>query len=290
MDDPARLGRLTEALASQPPRLVATDLDGTLLRSDGMPSARTIAAVTAAEEQGIDVVLVTARPPRWMDHLASVAGAHGVAVCGNGAFVYDIAAREVVTTRPLHPELVARLRADLARAVPGVIFAAERADGPVVQAGFPDSETPGTMPTERVHVDASGPWCDDGVGKLLAVAPHWDDTEFLDVVARVVGGRGHVEYSGAAGLAEITAPGVTKAAALAEWCRRRRVPRHQVWAFGDMPNDLSMLQWAGESFAVANAHPEVLAAARHTCASNDDDGVARVLEWLVATMTRPQGG
>ena len=290
MDDPARLARLREAFRSQPPRLVATDLDGTLLRSDGMPSARTVAAVAAAEEHGIDVVLVTARPPRWLDHLGPVAGAHGIAVCGNGAFVYDITAREVITTRPLHPDLVAALRRDIAREVPGVIFAAERADGPLVEAGFPDSDIPGTLPADRVHLDESGPWSDDGVGKLLAVAPHWDDTEFLDLVTRVVGDRAHVEFSGALGLAEITAPGVTKAKALADWCRRWDVDRRAVWAFGDMPNDLSMLTWAGESFAVANAHPDVLAAARHTCLANDDDGVAQVLEWVVATMARAQGG
>jgi Cof subfamily protein (haloacid dehalogenase superfamily) len=290
VDDPARLARLREAFHSQPPRLVATDLDGTLLRSDGMPSARTVAAVAAAEGQGIDVVLVTARPPRWLDHLASVAGAHGIAVCGNGAFVYDIGARDVVTTRPLLPELVATLRLDIAQAVPGVIFAAERADGALVEAGFPDSDTAGTLPTDRVHAEETGPWRDDGVGKLLAVAPHWDDAEFLDLVTRVVGDRAHVEFSGAAGLAEITAPGVTKARALADWCHRWGVDRRAVWAFGDMPNDLSMLAWAGESFAVANAHPDVLATARHTCPSNDDDGVAQVLEWVVATMARAQGG
>ncbi len=104
------------------------------------------------------------------------------------------------------------------------------------------------------------------------------EEQFLVAVGRVVGTRGIVSYSGADGLAEISAPGVTKAAALAAWCRRLHVAAADVWAFGDMPNDLPMLTWAGTSFAVANAHPDVLAMADHTCPSNDEDGVAQVLE------------
>ncbi len=92
-------------------------------------------------------------------------------------------------------------------------------------------------------------------------------------------------YSGAGGLAEISAPGVTKAAALESFCADLGVGAQDVWAFGDMPNDLPMIVWAGTSFAVANAHPDVLAAADHVCASNDEDGVAQVLEGLVEAPT-----
>ena len=87
------------------------------------------------------------------------------------------------------------------------------------------------------------------VGKLLAVAPHWDEADFLDRVASVVGDRAHLAYSGAHGLAEITGPGVTKAAGLARWAGDLGVGSTDVWAFGDMPNDLPMLRWAGRSYA-----------------------------------------
>jgi hydroxymethylpyrimidine pyrophosphatase-like HAD family hydrolase len=75
---------------------------------------------------------------------------------------------------------------------------------------------------------------------------------------------------------------VSKAAALARWCKTSDIDAADVWAFGDMLNDLTMLAWAGRSFAVANAHRDVLAAVTDVCASNDDDGVARSLEAAIA--------
>jgi hydroxymethylpyrimidine pyrophosphatase-like HAD family hydrolase len=77
---------------------------------------------------------------------------------------------------------------------------------------------------------------------------------------------------------EIAAAGVSKAAALAELCEELGVMPAEVVAFGDYPNDLPMLEWAGHAVAVANAHPEVLAAVTEVTASNDDDGVAVVLD------------
>jgi hydroxymethylpyrimidine pyrophosphatase-like HAD family hydrolase len=102
------------------------------------------------------------------------------------------------------------------------------------------------------------------------------------VVTEVVADRAVVSYSGAPGLAEISALGVTKAAALGVWCAARGIDSADVFAFGDMPNDLPMLTWAGRSFAVANAHPDVLEIVDEVCASNDDDGVAQVLEGALA--------
>ncbi|MCL2734419.1 MAG: HAD family hydrolase, partial [Actinomycetia bacterium] len=62
----------------------------------------------------------------------------------------------------------------------------------------------------------------------------------------------------------------------------RGVTAAEVVAFGDMPNDLAMLSWAGTSYAVANAHPHVLAATRYRTASNEEDGVAQVIERILA--------
>jgi hydroxymethylpyrimidine pyrophosphatase-like HAD family hydrolase len=78
-------------------------------------------------------------------------------------------------------------------------------------------------------------------------------------------------------LIEISAPGVTKGGALAELCGRLEVAADEVVAFGDMPNDVPMLRWAGTSYAVANAHPDAIASASHRAPANHDDGVAVVL-------------
>jgi HAD superfamily hydrolase (TIGR01484 family) len=263
----------------RPPRLVATDLDGTLLRSDGTVSERTARLLADVEQSGVHVVFVTARPPRWLDELAGVVAGHGTAICGNGAFVYAVAARKVTTVHGFQHDRVLALAHDLREAVPGVVFAAERSSGLWSEPGFPhDPAHP--LPIEHVErsIDRlSG----DAVGKLLARAPELPGEIFLDVVAEVVGGRGHVAYSGASGLAEISPPGVTKAATLERWAADLGIEAADVWAVGDMPNDLPMLEWAGVAWAVGNAHPEVLAAANRHCAANDEDGVADILDLVL---------
>lgn len=256
------------------PRLVATDLDGTLLRSDGSASAGTGEALHAVQAAGIHTVIVTARPPRWLDPLASLVGDGGVALCGNGAFVYDVRSRKVLSHKGIQPAVVAQLVADLRRELPGVRFAAERATGFALEEGYANLHP---VPDDAVRGPIEA-LVDEPVGKLLGRHPDLVESEFLAAVAAVVGHRGIVAYSGAGGLAEISAPGVTKAAALEQWCSDLGVHASQVWAFGDMPNDLPMITWAGTSFAVANAHPDVIAAADHVCPSNDEDGVAQMLE------------
>ena len=262
---------------SRRPALIATDLDGTLLASDGLPSARTVEVVRRVEEEGIEFVVVTARPPRWMHELMNVVGSHGVAICTNGAFIYDVANRVILAERTIPWAIVADLVADLRSAIPGVGFAVETIDGYGQEEHYVNLHPlPGGSligPIEDLLQAAPG--------KLLARAPDLPDGEFLAEVSRVVGPRAIVSFSGVGGLAEINAAGVTKAAVLAEWCANRGIDRQDVWAFGDMPNDLQMLAWAGTSYAMANAHPDVLATATNQAASNDDDGVAQVLEALL---------
>lgn len=261
------------------PRLIATDLDGTLLRSDGTVSGRSVAALRAVADAGLETVLVTARPPRWLDDLAHVVGARGVAICGNGAFRYDVAERRVFGERTIARDVVSGIVRDLREQVPGTGFAAERHSGLAAESMFAAIHD---HPEDLVTTSEIELLEDAAVGKLLARNPHLTDEEFIEVATEVVGDRAIVSFSGAGGLAEISAAGVTKAAALAEWCAELGMAADEVWAFGDMPNDLPMLTWAGRSFAVANAHDEVLAAATDRAATNDEDGVAQVLETLLA--------
>lgn len=255
------------------PRLVATDLDGTLLRSDGALSDRTTAAIASAERAGIEVVFVTARPPRWLHDLADAVGGHGIALCGNGAFVLDVARREVVESWPFSAAQLADVTGALREAVPGIVFAAECADGMRREEAFVDDYA-----DEATTVPVDG----QEAGKLLARAPHLPHEEFLHRVEEAVGDRAELGFSGAIGLAELTPKGVTKASGLARWCAGRGIDAADVWACGDMPNDLPMLRWAGRSFAVANAHVSVLAEAHEHLGSNDDDAVAALLEQLAA--------
>ncbi|WP_344007752.1 HAD family hydrolase, partial [Isoptericola halotolerans] len=265
------------------PQLVATDLDGTLLGADGTVSARTRATLQAVEAAGIEIVFVTARPPRWLPGLAHCVGGHGRVVCLGGAAVWDLATGTALEVDGFADQDLRDLVADLRSAVPDVALAFERTDGPVFDPWFPRGETGLPTSVRAVPVEETLP--DGGtpappgspVGKLLAVRPQAAASvrpgdvqhggtpgdaaqeEFFATVRAAVGHRAHLAFSGAAGMAELLAPHVTKDAALARWCDRRGVAASDVWAFGDMPNDLPMLRWAGRGIAVANAHPDVLA-------------------------------
>ena len=263
------------------PRLIATDLDGTFLRSDGSVSERKARVWAALPHHGVETVLVTARPPRWLHDLSHVVGAHGVAICGNGAFVYAVEERRVIETHCFEPTLLAAVIADLRTAIPQVILATETATGPVFEDRWPEPhrESVGRR-AGRSDADAL---LADPVGKLLALAPGLGTEQFLAIVADVVAERGQLAYSGALGLAEINPTGVTKAVALERWSAERRIRAELVWAFGDMPNDLPMIEWAGRGIAVANAHPDVLEAADAVAPSNDEDGVAVTVEPLLGS-------
>jgi hydroxymethylpyrimidine pyrophosphatase-like HAD family hydrolase len=234
--------------------------------------------LAAAERAGIVVVFVTARPPRWLHELADVVGAHGLAICANGAIVYDVARRRVVSTVPLDEVSVIAVVGALRRALPGTTFASEHADGFAMEVEFaaldrlPSGAATGPIESLLFPLPA----------KLLARNDALTADDFVARGREAVAGLAEVHVSGTTGLMEMSALGVSKAAALAQWCETHDVAAADVWAFGDMLNDLPMLTWAGTSFAVANAHPDVLATATHVCPANDDDGVATTLEAALA--------
>ncbi len=258
-------------------RLVATDLDGTLLRSDGTISARTLRALAAVRARGIPIVIVTARPPRTVRTLTwQLTG--GLAICGNGAIVYNLAQAAIVAQTNLAAADTHALIEELRAAIPGVAFA--------IEAGLRYGEEPDYAPTERDPTDGelriadALALSDAGVTKLIVRHPAWALDALFERVAALVGTRAAVTHSGAP-FVEVAAPGVTKAAALAALCARRGIAQAEVLACGDGLNDLPLLTWAGQGIAVANAHPAVLAAATAITATNDEDGVAVVLERLV---------
>ena len=203
------------------PRVVATDLDGTLLRSDGSLSARTGRALRATERAGLAVVFVTARPPRWLDPLADAVGGHGTVISANGAFDYDVTTRRVTASYPLDRDLVDELVADLRAALPGIGFSAELADGVHIEPTYPELH-PQWVPKGHVPAPMEALSRSAVVGKLLARTEQLPDDEVIPRVAEIIGDRGLVQHSGTGGLAEISAAGVTKALGSAAVVRRAR--------------------------------------------------------------------
>jgi Cof subfamily protein (haloacid dehalogenase superfamily) len=253
------------------PRLVATDLDGTLVRSDETVSPESARVLAELDRRGVPVVFVTARPLRWMEELWSMVGAHGLAVVSNGAILYDVTNREVREVAGIDREPGLALVEVIARAVPTAGFAIERVDGMRHDERYVDLHR-----TEGALRGALADLWDATAVKLLVQDLDADPHVFREAVLAAVGDSAVATWS-VDHLVEISAPGITKAATLARVAAELGVDAADVIAFGDMPNDLAMLGWAGTSYAMANAHPDVLALADHVAPANDDHGVARVL-------------
>ncbi|MEU1376808.1 Cof-type HAD-IIB family hydrolase [Streptomyces triculaminicus] len=271
------------------PRLIATDLDGTLLRDDQTVSDRTVAALAAAEEAGIEVFFVTGRPARWMDVVRDHVHGHGLAICANGAVVADLHdGGRFIEVRPLAEAAALAIVRALRAAAPGASFAIERTSGIHYEPEYPPFRSEPGAPiasAEELLDGADGPGAP--IIKLLAFHPDIAPDAFLERARTAAGEHGSFTRSSPTALLEISGPGVSKASTLALWCERRGIASEEVVAFGDMPNDLEMLAWAGTSYAMANAHPEVLAATTYRTAANTEDGVALVIEQILHGLPRP---
>lgn len=260
-------------------RLLAVDLDGTLLRSDLTVSDRTRAALRSASAAGATVALVTARSPRSAREIAADLGLGGLAVCASGATTFDLDTNAIVDHRPLDTATAHRLVRELRGSTDGVVFGWESELTFGSEPAYEELRSPewprpeGSFPPSDPLVFA-GPFT-----KLIARSPRVPLAELHERTSAAAGRRATVTLAGDA-FVEVLAPGATKGAAVAALAGRLGVRAAEVVAFGDQLVDISMLEWAGHGVAPANATDVVRAAADEVTAPNDDDGVALVLERL----------
>ena len=258
------------------PAMVVTDLDGTLLDESGMKiSERNMDALNRAAAAGAHVVIATGRPIWWLGPVIE-AGFTGIAVCMNGAVVYDVAANEIIAASPLTSDTMRTFVTGLERETDTFSLAVERL-GISLQACIAEHDYD--------HPWAFGYFQRADRAELLAqpaaklLVRGREDSRSLALAARSVGAEEvSITYSTDDGLIEVAAAGVNKGTALAELAARWKVDRKDVIAFGDMPNDLEMLHWAGFGVAMGNAHPDVAAIASEVGAHHHEDGVAQILE------------
>ncbi|WP_344002486.1 HAD family hydrolase [Nocardioides lentus] len=259
------------------PRLVATDLDGTLLDAAGRVSERTREVLARLDELGVPTVFVTGRPLRWMEHLWVEVGDVGLAVCSNGAVTYDVARHAVRAVRAVPASVVLEVAERVKAAVPGARVALERLDGLAHEPGFlPDTERHRAVAVAPLPELLAGP----EVVKVLVRHLDADPETFWRAVEQACGGIVTTTWSSVGALVEISAAGVTKASTLELLCGDLGVGPAEVVAFGDMPNDVPLLSWAGTAYAMANAHPATRAVADRTAGHHDEDGVAAALAEL----------
>ena len=255
MADPAGV-----TLPSGRPALLATDLDGTLLRGDFTVSDRTRRALARAAQAGVEVVFATGRPPRWLPDAYRTTGVRPVTICANGALT--LRGEEAVHVRPISADVVRQVRKALRQTRADFVFRLETWRGQTL--------------------------------KLLASLPRLDDAAADAVLAQVQQTAGHlVEATHSAHgqlLIEMGASGVTKARALQE-VRDEFWPGYTLVAIGDMPNDAAMLRAADLPVTVLGGHPSLTGIAQRVVPGPDQDGVAQLLEELsgsrVTWLTRP---
>lgn len=270
-------------------RLIATDLDGTLLdRSaadgSGVVTPRTRRALDAARAAGIATIPVTARQPIGLRPIAEQAGFDDWALCGNGAYGVHLTTGERLFADELPAAVQQELAAALQAVLPDLVFASVQDAGErfVVQEGYADlaafadhKRDPRLMGGVPLAEVVSAPSL-----KLVIRHPSLPIPEIYAAV-QAAGVTGFAATMSGAPFVEVMAEGVSKATGLAQVCARLGVDRAEVLAFGDALNDLEMLQWAGRGVAVANAIDVVKDVADEIAPANVDDGVAQVIEALL---------
>lgn len=273
----------TAAPGPFPYKLVATDLDGTLLRSDETISSRTRAALRAVCATGAAHIVVTGRAVPWTRHILDDLGYEGIAVCGQGAQVYHAGEHRLLTSVTLDRRLAELALARLAAEVGPLALAASRdgvAGEVLVGPGYRVQEGP--LPVVA-FTDPADVWSAP-LNKLYIQHPALSDDALADAARRVAGDLVGVTMAGE-GVVELLPLGLSKATGLSLAARRLGATAAGTIAFGDMPNDVPMFGWAAHGVAMANAHDELKAVADEVTASNEDDGIALVLERLLGGET-----
>jgi len=262
--------------------MIATDVDGTLLDDDEKVTPRTREAVNAAVASGAQFVLATGRPPRWVRPVVDALGFAPMAVCANGAVIYDPSTDRILSARTLSADALGELAEIATRVIPGSGLAVERVGNSAHDAATPQFVSSPGYEHAWLNPDNTEVSVDDLLSapavKLLIRKAGALSSDMAAALAEHVGLEGDITYSTNNGLIEVVPLGISKATGVEELARPLGITAEDVVAFGDMPNDVPMLGWAGLGVAMGNAHPDAVAAADEVTAANTDDGVARVLE------------
>lgn len=264
-------------------RLVALDIDGTLLRSDKRLTQMTADTVLEVVRRGVHVVLASARPPRSVRPFYDCMGLKTPQINYNGALIYDPVTGKNLHHQPLDPGLVKRVVRFARRRDPAVLVSVEildrwYTDRPVPVNGKLQTETSRAFKPDFIgplkaflHVPAT---------KLMFLGPPRQSRELHEQLAVKFQGQVNIVVSDKH-LLQVLHPGVDKAGALGQIAGGFGIDRSAVMAIGDAPNDLEMIRWAGVGVAVGNAWREVLDVADHVVPSNDDYGVVHALRRFV---------
>ena len=263
------------------PKLIATDLDGTIVAHYGFISDRTKIAFAAAHAAGIHIYFITGRPIRWMKEIKENFN-FGLGVCGNGALLYDFINEKVLEEWSFSIEAQLETVKRLRQVIPPVSFATEIGEDFLREKKYVPRWDIGE---DNVGVDLIEEVITAPALKMLARCSdgEFSSDEMLALASKALEGIATVTHSNSTdSLLEISAVGVSKGATLSRVAGRLGLTADDCVTFGDNPNDFSMLSWAGRSWAMADGHPDLLKYAKFQTDAHQEDGVAKVIEQLLS--------
>jgi hydroxymethylpyrimidine pyrophosphatase-like HAD family hydrolase len=254
-------------------RAVVTDLDGTIVRSDGSISPATAAAATALHLAGIPLIAATARTPAGIGILGPVQDQLTAAVCCNGAIGLGTAGRDVAWQDVMDPGVVSDLAGWLAAELPGAGIGAYDGQGWSLSPEYYAAR--GRAPRGSQQVMPVG---DFGRRHFCVVAVCHAEVAAATLAAMLsasglLDGRATVDY-GADDIVDIAPPGADKGTGVRRALALLGIDPARAVAFGDGPNDRAMIGAVGRFVAVASGFPDVLAAATEVTEGIDGDGFA----------------
>jgi len=259
-------------------KVIASDLDGTLLGPDHRLTSRTIAALRAARAAGWTVIAATGRNPTSAMPLVGPHGVIDALVGSNGALVHDPHLDTTVHRFPIDGEHLEALFTSLDDGFPGLSYCWEFADSSAWDTGFEDV----ARQHEDLMMHAVGPRPDGDVAVTKVMVRHADlvGRQLADRLEPLLPAPLTLGCSGVS-FVEITGVGVDKSRALAHIIEPLGFTAGDVIAFGDNHNDRQMLSWAGRGIAVGNAVDAAKDAADDVIGHHGDDSVAAYIESLL---------
>ncbi|HEU5421348.1 MAG TPA: HAD family hydrolase [Streptosporangiaceae bacterium] len=268
-------------------RAVVTDIDGTIARADGSVSAATVRAGRERAARGIPLIAATARTPAGLAALEPVMPAFTAAVCCNGSLGLDMQAGQTLWQESLGAAASTRIISVLTAQLPDAGIAAFDGREWILTANF--LAIRGNPPRGPFRVAGTGALAGAAIAALAVCHPRVDAAHIArQLLSAGITPADAILTHAADHLLDIAPPGTGKASGVARVLDRLGIrPAHAV-AFGDAPNDIPLLRLAGHSVAMADAHPDALAAAGTVTESVARDGFSHELRRLGLIAASPQ--
>ena len=260
------------------PKLIAFDLDGTLLQSDKTISSRTLELISKFKQKGVIIVICTGRPIRSAMPVIEQYSLHGLSISYNGAYIFDSNKNEELTFFGMPKETVCNTITHVKSKFPKAMAAIELRNGWYTETEYYRfRKLRSELMSEPNGIGNLADFIDEKVMKLLFRHPTKNSKELAKALKNLnVHGTWSFES-----LLEVSGKNVNKANALRWLADKYKIKAKYIAAFGDQNNDKEMLSWAGFGVAMGNAVKEAKQAANFVAKSNDDEGIAEVLEmWL----------